>query len=92
MDTVRSLLQQAVDITTAISVAEWSAILLAVLVIQAGLILRRLNRKSDRVMLEQFAEVNTRLNMLIFETRRAAAANKPEEGVFTSEQYDVAAE
>ena len=96
-ETIGPYLQRAADFAVEMGPVGWAVCLLAIVTVQLFLVLRALSRKSDQLLLSQFAEVNTRLNMLIFETRR----NRPEgeeveEEEFVSEEaepnYTVAAE
>ncbi len=91
IDWVRSLVQQVWDIGRTLEPIEWVAVLLAILVVQATLLLRSARRRPGTAVAQQFDEITTRLNMVIFELRqiRGAYGNESEDD---GEQADLAEE
>lgn len=74
IDWVRNLFQQVWDAGQALEPIEWVAVLLAILVGQATLLLRAARRRSGAAVAQQFDEITTRLNMVIFELRQIRGA------------------
>jgi len=74
IEQVRGFLQQVWDLGWALEPMEWVAILLAILVVQTTLILRSARRRSGVAAAQQFDEITTRLNMVIFELRQIRGA------------------
>lgn len=78
---VGTLVQQVWDAGRALEPIEWVAILLAILVVQATLLLRSARRRSGSAVNQQVEEITTRLNMVIFELRqiRGAYGQEPDD-------------
>lgn len=97
MDVAREWALAVWGIVSSFEPGDWSAILLAILVVQGWLIVRRVTNRSDQLLRREFAEVNTRLNMVIFELRQIRGAYGPQgeqydQQMAEDEQYSAAAE
>lgn len=79
LEWARDLALRMWDLGKGLDVINWVAILLAILVVQTTFILRSARRRSGAAITQQFEEINTRLNMVIFELRQIRGAYSTDE-------------